>query len=205
MAILPGEDFILDALRRRPRTGRIEVGPGKRYVLYGAGALGRRIHALLGQLGAEVVAFIDQRSFPEGKLEGVPVWHPDDAELRARTAGTDGIIVAVYNHRVNLRELFAVLRARTETPLFSAPELARAVPRGTLLLDYWLDLLEEPAAPEEMAPRLARAHGLLADAPSRELFLELVSLRASGDFEPMRLVVVMTVNSKYVLRTSSYL
>ena len=183
MASTSAEDLILEALRRRPSAQRLEPGPGARYVLYGAGNLARQILAMLRQLGAEVVAFIDQRAVAGGKLEGIPMLHPDDPELRRQTAGADGIIIAVYNHRANLRDIFTLLRARTNAPLFSAPDLARAVPRGKLLLDYWLDLLEEPAATGEIAPRLAHTHGLLADALSRELFLELVALRASGDYE----------------------
>ncbi len=183
MALLPGEDLFLKALRRRAQPRRVEVGPGKRFVIYGAGNFGNRIRAVLREAGAEVAAFIDRREFPDGKLDGTPVWHPESAELGARADGTDGVVIGVFNHGANLRDIYALLRSRTRAPVYLAADLARALPKGALQVEYWLDILEEPAKPEEIAPRLAHVYGLLADEKSRELLLELVNLRASFDYE----------------------
>jgi len=161
---------------------RPDVTAGKRYLLYGAGKLGRIILQALKKAEVEVIGFIDQGAAPRREVENKAVWLPDSEQLRELYADSDGIIVTVYNHQANLRDIFLALDRLGYHKVYSAPDLARSLPEGTLQLDYWLDLADKFPRGDQLADNLTRAYALFEDSHSRELFLELIELRLTGDY-----------------------
>jgi FkbM family methyltransferase len=183
MNLTQGEvtQIISDIVGKGRSSNRPDLSPGKRYLLYGAGGLGRTILGLLKKMGVEVPCFIDKGQFSDNRVEGIEVIRPDSDKILELAAESDGIIVAVYNHRSDLRDIFKTLNVLGCKKIYSPEDLSRAFPKGTLRLDYWLDLHDEPAETGQLITNLARAYFLLGDAPSRELFLELIELRATAN------------------------
>jgi FkbM family methyltransferase len=173
---------IADIVNNSRHRARPAISPGKRYLLYGAGKLGRIVLRALQKAGVEVAGFLDQGAAERREVEGVRAWLPDSDEARKLDAECDGVIVTVYNHHANLRDIFLALNRFGYQRLFSAPDLARALPKNALRLDYWLDLADEVPPPDQLTANLEQAYALLSDDASRELFLELVTLRLSGDY-----------------------
>jgi FkbM family methyltransferase len=159
-----------------------DVTAGKRYLLYGAGRLGRTVLQALKKAGVDVIGFIDQSAATRSELENIPVSLPDSERVRQLYSECDGIIVTVYNHHANLRDIFLALNRLGYQKLYSAPDLARALPAGAFRLDYWLDLADELPRSDQLTDQLENAYALFEEAHSRELFLELIELRLTGNY-----------------------
>jgi FkbM family methyltransferase len=173
---------ISEIVNQKRTSNRPDVTPGKRYLLYGAGRLGRTIVHALKKAGVEVAGFIDQSAATRTEFENCAVHPPNSERVRELYAECDGIIVTIYNHHANLKDIFLALNRLGYQKLSSAPDLARALPAGALWLDYWLDLADELPGSDQLAVHLEQGCALFEDEPSRELFLELCELRLTGNY-----------------------
>lgn len=146
-------------------------------VLYGAGAFARCALRVLQKHGHEVAALVDRAAADIGRVDGIPCHEPNSTAAAELARSGLPVQLAVFGHRSDLREVPERLRRVGYTTVIPYTALEDRYP-GCLPAPYWL-------APREYWHRaraaLTAALDLWADDASRELFLELVALRLTGD------------------------
>ena len=168
------------AAETRARTAfDAEVEPFRnRFVLFGAGSMGRRVLARMRQDGIEPLAFADNRRALWGtNLDGLPVLSPEEAAQRhGREAA---VIVTIYNNEHSFPE------TRRQLTELGCAKVVSVVPLRwkyhETFLPYFRDDLPHKVLPQ--AARIRRAFGLWADESSRQEFVAQVAWRLNGDFD----------------------
>jgi len=151
---------------------------GNRFVLFGAGNMGRRVLARLRQDGVEPLAFADNRQTLWGtRLDGLPVLSPEEA---ARWHGREAVVVVtIYNNEHSFPE------TRRELSELGCAKVVSVVPLRwkyhETFLPYFRDDLPHKVLPQ--AELIRRAFGLWADEASRREFVAQVAWRLNADFD----------------------
>jgi FkbM family methyltransferase len=168
------------AAEARERTAfDAEVEPFHgRFILFGAGNMGRRVLARLRQDGIEPLAFADNRqALWDKSLDGLPVLSPEQA---ARRHGREAaIVVTIYNNQHSFPD------TRRQLSELGCSKVISAVPLRwkyhETFLPYFRDDLPHKVLPQ--AALIWRAFGLLADEASRREFIAQVAWRLNADFD----------------------
>jgi hypothetical protein len=148
-------------------------------ILFGAGGLGRKIARSLAQLGQPVIAFADSNPQLAGNhVEGVPVLLTEDAV--ARFGASAVFVVTVWRSPASERmtDRISFLRALGAAQVTTFAALAWKYPRE--LLPYYS--IAPPEHVLDAREQVVRAFELLADEPSRELFVAHLRLRLNLDW-----------------------
>ncbi len=148
--------------------------------IYGAGNCGRDVLRVLRSAGCEVIAFVDNNAPRIGSVEGVPCVLPEEA----RTLAADGaaIVIAVYNCRADAGAIQLLLQEigfRNILSYFALFEKFPAALRNT----FWL---APRAFWEGHRAEILRGLELWADDTSRQIYLDLVQMRTTGDLQLLR-------------------
>lgn len=170
------------AARERARTtfDREIEGFNNRFVLLGAGNMGRRILARLRKDGLSPLAFADNQPAQWGKtIDGLPVLPPQEAA--ALYAQDTVFVVTIYNNehgfpdtRDRLAELgcvkiMSVIPVRWKYPEEFLPYYRDDLPHKVLL----------------QSEEIRAAFALWSDMPSRHEFTAQIAWRLHGDFEAL--------------------
>jgi len=144
-------------------------------IVYGLGAIGRRIVDELIDNGLKVERILDRGKrgeiYRDISVEALEDIAP--GTLAGRT-----VMIGLHNHYVNVGHLHGELRAAGAAQVLTPIALRTLVPDSTLDPGYWLDPDYDYASHED---RLAHVRGLLADETSRALFDAILRYRRSGD------------------------
>jgi FkbM family methyltransferase len=169
-----------EAATQRARTAfdREVKGYKNRFVLLGAGNMGRRILARLRQDGIEPLAFTDNQSAQWGKtVDGLSVLPPEEAA--ARYGGDAVFIVTIYNNAHSFPD------TRNQLSRLGCMKIVSVIPfrwkYHESFLPYYRDDLPHKVLLQAEAIRAALA--LWSDEPSRREFVAQVAWRLHGDFD----------------------
>jgi FkbM family methyltransferase len=167
-----------EARERSRRAFDKEVeGFKNRFVLFGAGNMGRRVLARLRQDGIEPLAFSDNQNGQWGKtINGLDVLAPRDAITRFSSDAV--FIVTIYNNN------HSFLHTRSQLLNLGCEKVISVIP---LRWKYWESFLpyfrdDLPHKVLVEADAIRGAFGLWNDEPSRREFVGQVSWRLHGDF-----------------------
>jgi FkbM family methyltransferase len=147
----------------------LEPLPMDKIVLYGAGHKGREILQAFRSSGRTVAAFIDQGRV--GKVDDVPVFHPD--EPRVRGFGREGYtaVVSAFNAAVDPLDIHSLLVSLGFDRVISTVELRQHMAVGET---YWLGESRQMKPPAAIANALWRR---FRDLESTNTLAEAVALR----------------------------
>ena len=146
------------------------------WVVYGAGNAGRAWAAALQAQGKRVHAFIDRNA--DGRsVDGLPVYPlatcPDNLHQRC------AVLLALHNPGVDVASVRRSVQAAGFHTVWLLQDVIDALPQ---LAHFWLAPASESLTHVEA---LTTAYGLLADAPSRALFVALLDQRLNGRAEAL--------------------
>lgn len=144
-------------------------------VVYGLGAVGRRIVDELLDEGHEIELILDRGKAGE-EYRGIPIIALDDAResrLRGRS-----ILIGLHNHYVDVSQLRSDLIEAGAARVLTPANLRELVPQPRTRPGYWLDLDYDYAAHEA---QLQHLRALLGDERSRDLLDQILLYRRSGD------------------------
>ena len=157
-------------------------------ILYGAGNVGRDVHAILPRHGVSVACFLDRNARPGARCSGVPVLAPEEGP---RASGLP-VVISIFNRDVDVQEISGILQALGYGPVISFVDFHAAYPEE-LRDRFWLtdrDIYRR----EEVS--IAAASEVWADEASRVLFDGLIAFRKSGDYRRL---------AKPILQETQYL
>jgi FkbM family methyltransferase len=170
----------VEAARARARTAFDEETSlfNGRFVLFGAGNMGRRILACLRQDGRYPLAFADNQSSQWGKtIDGLEVLSPGDAVTRY---GDNAVfIVTIYNNQHSFPDTRNQLSGLGCTKVVSVISLRWKY--HETFLPYYRDDLPHRALLQ--APAIRDAYALWSDELSRREYVAQVAWRLHGDFD----------------------
>ena len=146
-------------------------------ILYGAGNIGRQVHAILTQHGWTVRCFLDQNAQPGAHWQGVPILRPDTGALSSAEHELP-VIITIFNRDVNIPAVAAHLAGLGYTACISFVDL-HARFASELGDRFWLVDRGFYAA---FHKDIDRAQQLWADEISRAIYLDLIAFRQSGDY-----------------------
>jgi FkbM family methyltransferase len=146
-------------------------------ILYGAGNIGHEVYAILTQRGWRVRCFLDQNAKPGAHWQGVPVLLPNNDVLTPAEHDLP-VIIAIFNRDVNiplvaqnLTELgYGVCLSFIDFHVRFAAELGDR---------FWLAERDIYATYTE---DINQAQTLWADEASREIYLDFIAFRQTGDY-----------------------
>jgi FkbM family methyltransferase len=156
--------------------------PGTPLAVYGAGSCGRDALHVLKRSGYRVVAVLDARFAAIGSVEGVPCLEPTSAEAIKLARSGVPILVAVFNFSADTGVIDEALRNIGFAQVLPYSTLFEAFP-DRLKSNFWL------AARyfwESHKQDLEHGLELWDDDASRQIYLKLVELRLSGNFQLLR-------------------
>jgi FkbM family methyltransferase len=155
------------------------IGPCRgRVVLFGAGALGRKIAAVMRRQARPPLAFSDNSPAKWGQqIDGIPVLAPADA---AKQFGGDAVFVVAIGSPghafAQTRRQLAQLGCQRV-----APYLLLLWHQARELLPYYA--YESPEYFRRHAPAIMAGFRRLADEASRQTYFEHIRFRMQADFE----------------------
>lgn len=151
---------------------------GSPIVLFGAGNIGRKALAFLRGIGAQPVAFSDNRPDLAGQaIDGLSVLSP--AEAVQQYGETATFVITIFNRAVRAVDVVAQLRRLGAKYVVPFAFFAWKYPQE--FLPYYF--LELPARCFAQRERIRAAFQLLADAESRREYLAQVRWRLLGELD----------------------
>lgn len=179
------EKSIKDILAMRPIFDKNTIlERNRRTIIYGAGETGRRVRILLERYGIRIDCFLDETGGENIFVDNIPVLKPGSS-LVDKTAN---VIVALFNHVININPIIALLKRIGFTRIVPYTELFMYF-ADELPVHYWLGPTE---LYESYISDMAAVLSILEDRPSRELFLSWLRFRITGD--PTRMPQPQTEN-----------
>jgi FkbM family methyltransferase len=150
----------------------------KEAVIYGAGATGGRVAAILKEHDITIRCFLDARAVSgQGSPAGdIPVWTPDTA--LPESVLTDAVVIAaMFNHMTGVAPVLRLLREKGFQKVMPFQEFYgyfedEMEPRYWLVPDSFYDGKEKI---------IARGLSVFEDRESRELYRTLLKSRFTGD------------------------
>ncbi len=146
-------------------------------ILYGAGNIGREVHAILTQHGWRVRCFLDRNAQPGAHWQGVPVLHPDNDVLTAEEHGWP-VIIAIFNRDVDIPAVADTLTKLGHTICISFVDF-HARFAAELGDRFWLENRSRYAAYSE---DINQAQALWADEISQKTYADFIAFRQTGDY-----------------------
>jgi len=146
--------------------------------VYGAGHIGCEVAAVLSEHGVGVRAFIDING--DGEFAGRRVYPPDAELLRAFASEGLTVVIGVFNFSVDpwpIHRLLAEAGFQRIVSFNEFQEIYRLRPH------FWLTSRTHIA---EQSQRIREGWDVLADEPSRQIFLDAIRLRLTHDIEILR-------------------
>ena len=147
--------------------------PPGRYVIYGAGNIGREIAAKLAGSDKEVCAFLDKRPLPA--IGGIPVYATGSSEARSFAGEGMTVIIGVFNYAADPHEIRTLLEKLGYKRIVSFLEFHV---HFNLPPHFWLTARNHVL---DHRVRVYAAAMLLGDDRSRNIFLDTLRLRLTLD------------------------
>lgn len=152
---------------------------GSAIAIYGAGNCGQKTSQQLRKIGYKVIAFLDAKADQLGDVQGIPCLDPRSPDASSIAQSGIPVLVAVFNFASNAADIEKVLRAVGFCQVLPYGALYGAFPEQ-LEPSFWLATRDYW---EKNRIHIERALDLWQDDKSREIFLQLVDLRLSGDLQ----------------------
>lgn len=151
---------------------------GRSIALYGAGAVGRDVLALLTQMGIRVKYFLDRKQLSSSHIEGIPVFKPDAPELSKEERQTTPVIVSIFNAYVSVPAIHSMLAEFGWQKVTGFLEFYERF-SDRLGDRFWLTGLSYY---EGKQSHYGEAADVWADQKSRDLYESILRFRFSGDY-----------------------
>ena len=170
----------MDVAKERARTtfDKVAESCNNRFVLIGAGNMGRRILAQLRSEGIKPIVFTDNQKSQWGNtIDGLDVIPPEEAS--ARFGDNVTFIVTIYNNHhsfPNTRDQFLALGCK---------KVISVIPVRWKYYENFLPYFRDDLPQKVLAQtgHIREAFTLLFDEPSRREFVAQVAWRLHGDFD----------------------
>ena len=146
-------------------------------ILYGAGNIGRQVHATLTQHGWTVRCFLDQQAQSGAQWHGVPILRPDTDTLTADEHRLP-VIITIFNRDVNIPAVAARLAELGYGACLSFVDF-HARFAAELGDRFWLVDRRFYTTPHE---EIERAQPLWADEVSQTIYRGTIAFRQTGDY-----------------------
>jgi len=147
-------------------------------ILYGAGNVGRDVHAVLSRHGWIVRCFLDRRAQPGAQWQGVPIFLPDDNPLASEERARLPVIITIFNRDADIPQIALTLTKLGYGLCVSFVDFHDRF-AAELGDRFWLT---RRSYYEEHAAHIAEASTLWADEASRQLYTALIEFRRTGDY-----------------------
>jgi FkbM family methyltransferase len=166
-------DALFDSLIKSNIVRKIEKTP---LLIYGAGAAGRSIDEQLTFMGYEVLAYVDKNFDLKCVCKNKRVLSLQQA---ARDFGLDiQILIAIHNRGVDMVEVIKSLELAGFSNVFTMFDYIRQFPEDNTFRYFLTDpknLISEKSNAQKF-------YNLLEDDTSKDLYLNLIKFRLSGDY-----------------------
>lgn len=154
------------------------LGERPMVILYGAGNVGRDVHAVLTRHGGTVRCFLDRRAQPGAHWQGVPIFPPDDNPLTPEERARLPVIITIFNPDADIPQIAHTLIGLGYGPCI--PFVGFHDRFATDLGDrFWLT---RRSYYEEHVMVIVEASTLWADEASPQLYTALIEFRRTGDY-----------------------
>lgn len=151
-------------------VNRYLLDGSKPVFVYGTGSFARDVFKVLVQGGVYVSAFLDHREPAPESLDGVPVLHPEAAKNAI-------VVIGIHNRAADILTIIRRLSEYGVSRVISSVEIFDRF--GAVLRDrYWLTNREFYFSCKSF---IERGRLLLKDDASRELYLNIIRFRLTGD------------------------
>ena len=150
-------------------------------VVYGGGDCGRDVLHVLREAGYNVAAFLDANAAKICRIENVPCYLPEGPEARRLAAGQMPVVIAVFNYATDTGAIENSLRHYGFKNIL--PYYAAAATLPNLKSRFWF---RPRKFLEQHIDDIRRGLELWADDKSREIYLQLVELRLTGNLQLLR-------------------
>ena len=147
-------------------------------ILYGAGGVGRDVHALLTRHGLAVRCILDRLARPGAHWDATPIYPPDDNPLTAEDRAKLPVIISIFNRDADIPQIARAVAASGYGRCISFVDFHDRF-AGELGDRFWLT---RRSFYDEQAAAIAETAALWADEASRRLYAALIEFRRSGDY-----------------------
>lgn len=149
--------------------------------IYGAGNCGRDVLAVLCEAGYQVLAVLDVNADKIGAVAGIPCQTPTSPEAMRLAAQQVPVVIAVFNYTADTGAIENSLRQTGFKNVLPYYAVAAAFPK--LKSRFWFSSRHFL---EQHFDDIVRGLEVWADDKSREIYLDLVELRLTGNLQLLR-------------------
>jgi FkbM family methyltransferase len=147
-------------------------------IIYGAGNFGKRVYKVLNRNGIRVLAFLDRKAEPGQLFNNIPIWQPTHGAIACDDLSKTCVIIAIHNRDCEVPPILDQLKACGFSRLVTPIELYDTL--GNDLGDsYWLTARSWY---KSFKKEIAGCFSLWDDQKSREIFLNTLKFRLSGNY-----------------------
>ncbi len=150
----------------------------KSVILYGKGNIGQEVMRILQRQGWNILCIFDQRAQPGEQINGVPIYHPDIAELSTSEKELP-LIISIFNREVNIYEIAEKLRMKGFDDIIYFWDFHAQFPRE-LGDRFWLTDRNYYSSYQDEIEKVSL---LWSDDHSRILFRDIIQSRLSGNLD----------------------
>lgn len=147
-------------------------------VLYGAGGVGRDVHAILMHQGWTVRCVLDRRAQPGAQWGATPLYRPNHNPLSLAERAALPVIISIFNRDADILEIASSLRRDGFGSCVSFVDLHNCF-AAELGDRFWLT---RRSLYDAHAGAIRDAVALWADESSRALYVSLLRFRQTGDY-----------------------
>lgn len=147
-------------------------------LIYGAGNMGKDVFNVLTGHNIPVIGFLDQKGRPRDCWNGVPIYQPDEEFIPSDKRELVNVIIAVHNRDAYIPPIIEKLKNTGFSKIITLIELYDYFGQD-LGNRYWLTSRSWYRSFEK---EIGDCLGLWADEKSREIFLNTLSFRLTGNY-----------------------
>lgn len=178
MADLSTESEISKILKKRKKRNRADfLSSINEVIIYGAGNTGRDVLNLMVRLGIPVNCFLDINAKNGKKVDGIPVYLPDNNEISENLKKEAVVIIAVFNAYTDIMPILDNLKRLGYERIINFIEFHSHF-SDELGDRFWLTSLDYY---EGLDSVVSSGYELWADDISRNIYRSFLDFRMTGD------------------------
>ncbi|MGB8356503.1 MAG: FkbM family methyltransferase [Chthoniobacteraceae bacterium] len=156
----------------------LEPMPTGKYVVYGAGNIGKEVAVKLARSGRTVSAFLDVRA--TGLIDGIPIYSPGSTSALQLAGEGMPVVIGIFNSAVDPMPVQILLDKLGFRRIINFLEFQE---HFDLKSHFWLTLRRHVL---DSKAQVRAAFKLLSDDKSRRVFLDAIRLRLAHDSALLR-------------------
>ncbi len=147
-------------------------------LIYGAGNMGKDVSNVLTKHGIPILGFLDQKAQPDDFWNGVPIYQPDAEFISSDKREMVNVIIAIHNRDAEIPPIIEKLKNIGFSKIITVIEFYDYFGQD-LGNRYWLTSRSWYRSFEK---EISDCLGLWADEKSREIFLNTLRFRLTGNY-----------------------